>query len=138
MELVTIATYYLPQELALFKSKLESRGIECYVKDELTVQVLNLYSHAVGGVKLQVKKSDALLAMAVLSESDDFKHEHIQSRLRCPNCHSVNIDGHGLNGKICMSLLLMWDTLITFTQPKFECFDCHTVFRINTKAKEAI
>lgn len=138
MDLVTIATYHLPQELALFKSKLESRGIECYVKDELTVQVLNLYSHAVGGVKLQVRKSDALLAMAVLAESDDFKHEHIQSRLRCPSCNSDNIDGYGLNGKICMSLLLMWDTLVTFTQPKFKCFDCRTIFRFNAKAKEAV
>lgn len=56
-EFETIATFTLPIELAVAKTKLESEGIECRVRDELTIQTDNFLSNAIGGVKLQVLKS---------------------------------------------------------------------------------
>lgn len=59
MKLITVATYTYPHEMAISKSKLEAYGIECFVRDELTVQVNNFYSNAIGGVKLEVKENEA-------------------------------------------------------------------------------
>lgn len=67
-ELITIATFTLPSDLAIVKGRLESEGINCFVKDELTVQVYNFVSNAVGGIKLQVRKNQALQAMEILKE----------------------------------------------------------------------
>jgi len=67
-----------PQQLWIIKGKLESEGIECFVKDELTVQSYNLYSNAVGGVKLQVLQQDAERAVELLKGLGYIKEESIQ------------------------------------------------------------
>lgn len=56
---ITVASFTYPHEAAVLKGRLESEGIECFLRDELTVQVYNFYSNALGGVKLQVHKNDA-------------------------------------------------------------------------------
>lgn len=65
---VTIATFTLPTEMALARARLESEGIECFAQDEMTVQVHNFYSQALGGIKLQVAGDDVIRAMHILKE----------------------------------------------------------------------
>ncbi|MCG3165137.1 MAG: hypothetical protein POELPBGB_00898 [Bacteroidia bacterium] len=65
--LVTILTCSSQFELATIIPLLEAEGIETFTKDELTVQVTQ-YSSAFGGIKLQVKESDAEYATAILKE----------------------------------------------------------------------
>ena len=57
-----------PHETQLVRSKLESEGIETIIQDEETVQVINLYSDAIGGVKLLVKTTDFDSAQKILIE----------------------------------------------------------------------
>lgn len=47
--LTTVLSFTYPHEAHLAKGKLESEGIEVFLKDELTTQVNNFYSHAIGG-----------------------------------------------------------------------------------------
>ncbi len=68
-ELVTIRTFVYPHDLHLVKVYLESRGIECFVKDEFIVQAYHLFSPAVGGIKLQVWQEDFSRASAILIEN---------------------------------------------------------------------
>lgn len=72
---VTVATFTYPIELAVIKGRLESDGIDCLVKDELTVQVYGLYSNAIGGIKLQVKEADIPRAKKLLIEGGYIKEE---------------------------------------------------------------
>jgi hypothetical protein len=61
--LIIVGTFELPSEMYVIRSRLESAGIHCFVQDELTVQVHNFYSNAIGGVKLQIRKADLEKAM---------------------------------------------------------------------------
>ncbi len=65
---VTIAEFVMPSDLLVARGRLEYEGIECALKDEMTVQVHNFMSQAVGGVKLQVRGSEAEHARALLIE----------------------------------------------------------------------
>ena len=68
--LETVATFSFAPEMGLVRSKLESEGIECFVKDELVSQT---YIHnAVGGMKLQVKADDAERARKIIDEMEVF------------------------------------------------------------------
>jgi hypothetical protein len=68
--LETVATFSFAPEMGLVRSKLESEGIECFVKDELVSQT---YIHnTVGGMKLQVKAEDAERAKKILEEMKIF------------------------------------------------------------------
>lgn len=67
-DLVTIKSYMSPHELLIDKSKLESFGIECVTRDEMTAQVLNFYSQLKGGIQLQVRQSDLQKAREILAD----------------------------------------------------------------------
>lgn len=67
--------------MQMVKVYLESRGVPCFAQDELTVQVNQFFSPAVGGVKLQVAEEDfeqakqLLEEAGYLSEKDDLLKE---------------------------------------------------------------
>ena len=68
MDWVTIHAFTYPQEAYLAQAKLESEGIEVHLQDEMTAQVHNFYSNAIGGVKLQVKEPQQEVAKEILKE----------------------------------------------------------------------
>ncbi len=75
---VTVLTVSYPQQLWIIRTKLESEGIECFIKDELTVQSYSLYSNAIGGVKLQVLEEDVEGARGILMESGYLQEAPVQ------------------------------------------------------------
>ncbi len=68
-KLVTIATFTYHSELTVIKAKLESENIECFIQDEMTAQIYSFASNAIGGIKLQVKQSDAIRAIEILKKA---------------------------------------------------------------------
>lgn len=67
-QLVTLITFTYVHETSVLKSRLESEGIYCQVKNEHTLQVHQFLSNAVGGVQLQVLSEDYPRAVAILRE----------------------------------------------------------------------
>jgi hypothetical protein len=78
-------------EAHLMKTKLESEQITCYLFDENIVGLNPLFSVAVGGVKLKIRKDDIDMASLILNESENttLKNEHGET-VRCPRCLSDN------------------------------------------------
>lgn len=66
---ITIISFTYPHEAHLAKTKLESVGLKVIILDELTAQVNNFYSNAIGGVKLQVTEDDYDKAYKILLET---------------------------------------------------------------------
>ena len=62
--------------MAIHRAFLESEGIECFTKDELTVQVYNYASNAIGGIKLQVRADDVVHAKHALLRSGYLRASH--------------------------------------------------------------
>lgn len=72
---VTIKTFNMSHQAIIVRSMLEAEGIECFLKDELTVQVDPFYSNALGGAKLQVKSKDADQAIDLLKKNGYIEKE---------------------------------------------------------------
>jgi hypothetical protein len=68
MDFVTVATSYNPYDLYPLKISLENNGIQCFIKDEHTIQANPLLANAIGGVKLQVLEEDVQKAVELLKE----------------------------------------------------------------------
>jgi hypothetical protein len=94
--LVTVLTRTYPYELAVVRGRIESEGIYCFVKDELTLQVFPYWSVMLGGAKLQVRESDLQEVADILSETgyptrlNDYKIM-LSDGIRCPYCGSEDI-----------------------------------------------
>jgi hypothetical protein len=65
-ELVTIAIFHSQPEFLLARSRLESADVECFAYDENMLRIGGWHSHILGGIKLQVRKSEAQDAVAIL------------------------------------------------------------------------
>jgi hypothetical protein len=67
--LVTIAVFHSQPEFLLARSCLESADIECFAYDENTLRIGGWHSHMLGGIKLQVRASEAQDALAILQHT---------------------------------------------------------------------
>lgn len=65
--LVTVASYWLPYEAHLARSKLEAQGIPAALADEHTIEAQWLFANALGGVKVMVHPLYADAARAILA-----------------------------------------------------------------------
>jgi len=68
-----IMTFTYPHEAYIVKGRLESDGIPVQIRDELTTQVNNFYSNAIGGVKLLIPQEDYKRAMEILIKTGQIK-----------------------------------------------------------------
>ena len=104
--LATVISFTYPHEAHLAKGKLESEGVEVFMKDEMTTQVNNFYSNAIGGVKLQVRSGDFDTAHRILVESG-----YIQEQNHTPNKLLLKLDKWTsqlpLIGKLAIELKLL-------------------------------
>lgn len=138
----TIITFTLPQDAYLARGLLESEGIETTIKDELTVQVNNFYSNAIGGVKLQVKESDFENGLFVLKRdgyitsetTDEVKIEIVSlnnttNKKICPFCQSDNIGKKEEVDKLTGIIYFIFGVIFPIFRRAYKCFDCGKVWK---------
>ena len=65
---VTLRQFLTVQEAVMAKSILDSAGIESFLADENVISMNWLWSNALGGVKLQVRKADVAVASELLEQ----------------------------------------------------------------------
>ena len=135
---ITIMTFTFPTEAHVVKGYLESNGMETFLKDEMTVQVNNFYSNAIGGVKLQVREPDydrgiqLLREGGYLTDQTPYKKKELKiievARLAdqkaCPFCGS---DNFGKSKKLSwpiIPLYLILNIMFPIYKPTYKCFDC--------------
>ena len=133
-KLITVLTVTYPHELAIIRGRLESEGIECFVQDELTVQVNPFYSNAIGGIKLQVRESNYDEAVEILGHdfSSCFKSDELiedSAIIKCPYCGSENVSKAKLSKKAFAISILMLGFPIPFLNKTFHCFGCGNDFK---------
>ena len=62
---ITLMTFTYPHEYYVIKGALESAGVQTFVKNELTIQIDNFLSNALGGLKLQVPREQLNIAQEI-------------------------------------------------------------------------
>lgn len=142
----TIMTFTLPQDAYMAKTYLESEGIETFLKDELTVQVYNFYSNAIGGVKLQVKERDFENGLVILKRggyinsesSEEIKVEIVHldketNKKTCPFCQSDNIGKTNEPNLLTVIGYFILGALFPIYKTSYNCFDCGKVWKFSRR-----
>ena len=82
-KMVEIARFTRPQEAQVLESLLKSEGIECYLRNEYTTQVM--YPANMGGVRVELLESEVAHAMEIMEANgyefpeEDEEPEQIQA-----------------------------------------------------------
>lgn len=117
----------------VLKSRLESEGIKCFVRDELSSQVLSHISTITA--KLQIESSDFENAKQILIETGQWVNE--ETVMACPNCGSENIKRDLTPTDYWKLLVAFFIALVTFVafnsftaKTNWECAPCKHKFRL--------
>jgi hypothetical protein len=131
MKFITVKESHYQTDLVVLKTRLESEGILCRFKNELTSQVLNYIPSFL--VELQVPEKDVPRVKEIMIENGDIKPAG--SKIVCGKCGSENLKLKmsfwkriGLFFSILYSLSgnLPLDKL--FRKAKYTCKDCGDIF----------
>ncbi len=128
MKFVTVKESHYQQDLIVLKSRLESDGIECRFKNELTTQILSHVPSFL--VELQVADSDLERVQKIMIETGELQHESI--KLVCRECGSEKVK---MKLSVLRRVQLFFSVLITllinnlpmdklFKDVKYVCKDC--------------
>ncbi len=127
-----VGIYQYSSEAIIFKGKLESEGIEVYMKDNYTIDANPLYSTAIGGVKLLVSKKDYAKAKEIISQVSKYSLDNQNKLMKCPSCGAEQIS-MGTSLKDTKSLLIFIFPLILRLFPfyykyRYKCNKCNFEF----------
>ena len=131
MKFVTIKESHYQTDLVVLRSRLESEGIECRFKNELTTQVLNYIPSFL--VELQVPEKDVPRVKEIMNETGDLQTENV--KLVCPKCGSDKVKmkvSFIKKIQVVLSVLITLDSNIPmdklFKKSKFYCRECKAEF----------
>lgn len=137
---ITIKTFTYPHEAYIVQGKLESEGIRTFLKDEMTVQVYNFYSNAIGGVKLQIPEEDVDTALAILGEKKEVENEvvflkesEITDKTHCPFCGSENISKKKSPNWLTLLPFIFARFILPVYKNTYTCFACEKQWKILKK-----
>ena len=87
-----IGRFQYSAEALIYKGKLESEGIEVYMRDNNTIDSNPLYSNAIGGVKLFVRNDQQEKANTILSQISSYSLDDNNKLIKCPKCDEEQIE----------------------------------------------
>jgi len=127
-----VGRYQYSSEAIIYKGKLESEGIEVYIRDNNIVDSNPLYSNAVGGIKLFVKEEDLEKAQLILSEVSKYSIDENNLLIKCPKCNAEQVDMVTSIKDIKSFLAFLFSVLIVimpfYSKYKYKCQSCKFEF----------
>lgn len=73
-QFVTAAVFTYPHEIAILKHLLTDAGLSFYFENEAMAQVVPMYTHALGGIKLKVHKNDLSTVQQIIEDFNFNNH----------------------------------------------------------------
>jgi hypothetical protein len=127
-----VGRYQYSSEALIFKGKLESEGIEVYIRDNNIVDSNPLYSNAVGGIKLFVKSEDFEKAQLVLSDVSQYSLNENNQLIKCPKCNAEQVEMVTSIKDIRSFLAFLFSVLVVYmpfySKHKYKCQSCKFEF----------
>ncbi len=125
-----ITRFQYSSEALIYKGKLESEGIEVFMRDINTIDSNPLYSNAIGGVKLFVRNEDVEKANAILSQISDYSYDDNNLLIKCPNCSSevVTMETSIRSWKTLVNVIVLGFLALLFEKHNYKCQNCKFEF----------
>ena len=128
-----IGRYQYSSEAIIYKGKLESEGIEVFIRDNNFVDTNPLYSNAVGGIKLFVKNEDFINAQKILSEISQYSLDENNELIKCPKCGVEKVEMVTSISDIKSLVTFLFSIILTlipfYINHKYKCQSCNFQFK---------
>ncbi|MEW5677509.1 DUF2007 domain-containing protein [Flavobacterium enshiense] len=127
-----VASFQYTSEAIIYKGKLESEGVEVFLRDNLTIDTDPMVSNAIGGVKLFVRQEDEPKALTILEAVSTYSLDDSGEAVKCPNCGSTKVDYfttiQDLKSLLSFLFSIVLLVLPFYTKHKYKCEACNFEF----------
>lgn len=123
----TLGAFEYVADVQIIKGKLESEGIQVFLKDENTLNTDPMISSAIGGVKLQVYSKDKVRATAIYDEIRNYALDDNNAPVVCPNCKAQKSEVY-YSRKGLLNKLFPF-----FEKKKYKCTVCNIITEVPKK-----
>ncbi len=125
-----VRRFQYSSEAIIYQGKLESQGIDVYLRDNNIVDSNPLYSNAVGGVKLFVKTEDFDKANEILGDVSLYSVDDESQPLKCPQCGAEQVEMEtSIDGiKSFFQVAILGAFAQFFSKHKYKCESCKFEF----------
>ena len=137
-KLITLKTFPFPNQAYIIKGKLESEGIFCFLKNELTAQVTGLNFSSVGGIDLQVMEKDLEKATEILNSSEILNNnsennnfDRKENEIICPFCNSNEVSKQKKAGWWFFIFAITIGLFLPILNTEYHCFNCGKDFKLD-------
>lgn len=144
---IEIISFTYPHEAHMAKALLESEGLVTLMKDEMTAQVNNVYSNAIGGVKILVRESDYEKGIVILQKGgyvvhnmlndqsaiEDVRIDPLIDKSVCPFCKSSNIVKDRDPNILTAFVFFILGAFSPIFKTSYKCFECGKKWRFLKK-----
>jgi len=124
MDFVILQSFNNYIDAHLLMGRLESEGVECWLQDENTVTINPVWTNAVGGIKLMVKREDFVRASEIFTETENNRKHAVE----CPVCKRHNVELVSTPRKTSNWISAIFGFLfVSYAMPAdkvYHCFDC--------------
>ena len=117
-------------EAIIYKGKLESQGIDVFLRDNNTIDSNPLYSNLLGGVKLYVKTEDFDKAVEILGDINLYSVDDDNHFIKCPKCGKEQVEMEtSITGlKSLFRVIFLGAFALLFAKHKNKCQNCQFEF----------
>ena len=127
-----VRSYQYSTEAQIFCGKLESEGVEVYLRDMNTVDSNPIWGNAVGGVKLFVKSQDFEKANKILSDISQFSFNENNELIKCPSCGAEEIEMvtsiKDTKTLLAFVFSLLFVLMPFYSKHRYKCNNCKVEF----------
>ncbi|GAA3752285.1 hypothetical protein GCM10022422_42110 [Flavobacterium ginsengisoli] len=127
-----VRSYQYSSEAQIFCGKLESEGIEVYLRDNHIVDSNPIWSNAVGGVKLFVREEDFKKASEILSTVSQYSLDEKNDLIQCPNCGAEKVEMitslRDTKSLVAFIFSLLFVLMPFYSKYRYQCDCCKTEF----------
>ncbi|MFC0603250.1 putative signal transducing protein [Winogradskyella pulchriflava] len=131
---VTVAKFQYSAEAEIIKGRLESDGIQVFLKDNITIDTDPLVSQAIGGIKLNVLAEDEAKARDILQSISAYTLDDNGNAITCSNCGSSNVSLYStinsFKSFIHFLLGILSGTLPFSARYEYKCDNCKTTLSV--------
>lgn len=135
MEFSLLRSYDNYVSAHIVMGRLEEDGIRCWLKDENTVTIDPVLTHAVGGIKLMVDARQKERAVEILRVLDN----EAKKTTPCPQCGSLNVDFVSTPRKASNWASVVVGFFTGYAIPvdkRYHCFDCGNEYDVKEKEED--
>jgi DNA-directed RNA polymerase subunit RPC12/RpoP len=121
MDPIILKRFDSPVEANIVKGLLDANEIFCFLQDEHSIGLNILYSNALGGIKLMIRKEDEEQALLLLQSNT------AANGLQCPQCKSIHLhyitEQKNKTNWFFIALSFFWMSPF-YLKKQYKCSDC--------------